>query len=209
MALKEPYEIVVADDGSTDRTAAIAKEYGAQVVSVANRQIAATRNAGARASTGEFLIFVDADTVVTRAAVRGAVDAMRAGAAAGGSSLRFDGRVPLFGRVLLGTLLPLYRMFGLAAGCFLFCTRRAFDGCGGFDETLFAAEELAMSRALKRQGRFVVLREIVTTSGRKVRAYSAREMVGMLGRLLLAGNAGVKQRQGTEVWYGERRTDPE
>jgi hypothetical protein len=141
--------------------------------------------------------------------VRGAVDAMRAGAAAGGSSLRFDGRVPLFGRVLLWTLLPLYRLFGLASGCFLFCTRRAFDGCGGFDETLFAAEELAMSQALKRQGRFVVLRDAVTTSGRRLRAYSTREMVGILGRLLLAGKSGVKQRKGVEVWYGQRRTDPE
>jgi hypothetical protein len=157
----------------------------------------------------ELLVFVDADTVVTRAAVRGAVDAMRAGAAAGGSTLRFDGRVPLFGRVLLWTLLPLYRFFRLAPGCFLFCTRRAFDAAGGFDEAFFAAEELAMSQGLKRQGRFVVLREVVTTSGRRVRAYSAREMLGVLGRLLIAGNSGVKQRKGVEIWYGERRTDPE
>ena len=208
-ALGEPFEIVVADDASTDRTAAIAAEHGARVVSVANRQIAATRNAGARASTGELLVFVDADTVVTQAAVRGAVDAMRAGAAAGGSSIRFDGRVPLFGHVLLWTLLPLYRLIGIAPGCFLFCTRRAFDGSGGFDETMFAAEELAMSQALKRQGRFVFLREVVTTSGRRLRAHSTREIVGVLGRLLLAGNAGVKQRKGLEVWYGDRRTDPE
>jgi hypothetical protein len=66
-----------------------------------------------------------------------------------------------------------------------------------------------MSRALHRQGRFVVLREYVTTSGRKLRAYSAREILGTLARLALAGPKSVRQRQGMELWYGERRADPE
>jgi glycosyltransferase involved in cell wall biosynthesis len=59
-ALGQPFEMVVADDASTDRTAAIAREHGARVVAVANRQIAATRNAGARAAHGEMFVFVDA-----------------------------------------------------------------------------------------------------------------------------------------------------
>ena len=48
-ALGQPFEVIVVDDASTDRTAAIAAEHGARVLSVHNRQIAATRNAGARA----------------------------------------------------------------------------------------------------------------------------------------------------------------
>jgi len=44
----EPYEIVVVDDASTDRTAAVATEHAARVVPVRNRHIAATRKAGAR-----------------------------------------------------------------------------------------------------------------------------------------------------------------
>jgi len=207
-ALGQPFEVVVADDASTDRTAAIARGHGARVVSVQNRQIAATRNAGARAASGEMLVFVDADTVVTRAAVRAAIDAMHAGAAGGGCLIRFDGDVPLWGRLLLRTLLPLYRLFRIASGSFLFCTRRAFEAAGGFDEKLFAAEELAMSRALHRQGRFVVLREVVTTSGRKVRAYSGREILGLLARVILAGEKGIQQRNGLEPWYGDRRPDP-
>src|SRR5262245_50145472 len=76
----ESWEIVVADDASTDRTAAIAAEHGARVVPVHCRQIAKTRNAGARAAKGDLFIFVDADTVVTSAAVAAAVRAMRGGA---------------------------------------------------------------------------------------------------------------------------------
>jgi glycosyltransferase involved in cell wall biosynthesis len=207
--LGEPFEVVVADDASTDRTAAVAREHGARVVSVNHRQIAATRNAGAREAHGEMLIFVDADTVVTGAAVRAAVGAMRAGAAGGGCAFRFDGRLPLYGRLMGSVAAPLYRALGLASGCFLFCTRAAFRAAGGFDERLFGAEEAALSRALRRQGRFVVLRESVTTSGRKLRAHSAREVLGVVARLALAGPRAVRRRKGLEIWYGERRPDPE
>src|SRR3989442_1575013 len=67
-ALGEPYEAIVANDSSTDRTGAIALEHGARVVAVNRRQIAATRNAGARAAIGDMFIFVDADTMVTKRA---------------------------------------------------------------------------------------------------------------------------------------------
>jgi glycosyltransferase involved in cell wall biosynthesis len=208
-AVGERFEVIVVDDASTDRTAAIAAAHGARVESVNARQIAATRNAGARAAAGEVFLFVDADTIVTESAVRAATAAMRAGAVGGGCAFRFDGRVPFYGRILAAAAGPLYRWLRVASGCFLFCTREAYFAAGGFDEALFGAEELAMSQALGRQGRFVVLPELVTTSGRKLRAYSAREALGMLLRLALAGSKGVRRRDGLEIWYGDRRADPE
>lgn len=161
------------DDASDDGTAVIAQSHGARVVTVNCRHIAATRNAGARAARGEWLVFVDADTIVTEEVTRAALAALHAGAVGGGSSVRFDGRLPLYGRALAAAFLPVYRALRLAAGCFIFCTRQAFDAVGGFDETAFAAEEAILSRALSRQGRFVILREAVITSGRKLRTHSA------------------------------------
>src|SRR5947207_15317715 len=70
-------EVIVADDSSTDRTAAIARQHGARVVTVHHRQIAATRNAGARAAQGDLLLFIDADTLSTPEAVCAAVEAVR------------------------------------------------------------------------------------------------------------------------------------
>src|SRR5206468_11328581 len=64
-ANREFFEIIVVDDASTDRTAAIAREHNVRVISVNHRQIAATRNAGARQARGEYLFFVDADTLAT------------------------------------------------------------------------------------------------------------------------------------------------
>lgn len=208
-AVGEPYEIIVADDASADRTAAIAEEHGARVVRVAHRQIAATRNSGAREANGEFFIFVDADTIVNPEVVRAAVTALRDGAVGGGSDLRFEGRLPLWGRLMIASFRPMYRLVRIASGSFLFCTRQAFAAVGGFDETLFAAEEAMMSKALRRHGRFVVLRETVLTSGRKLRSYSGWEIFRVLTRLALLGKRGLRDRRGLEIWYGARREDPQ
>src|SRR5262245_53002781 len=94
-ALGEAYELIVVDDASSDQTADMAVKYGARVVQVNHRQIAATRNAGARVAAGEMFVFVDADTEVSEAAVRAAVKAMQNGAVGGGCRFRFDGSLPL------------------------------------------------------------------------------------------------------------------
>jgi glycosyltransferase involved in cell wall biosynthesis len=207
-ALGEPYEIIVANDTSTDRTGEIALEQGARVVAVNRRQIAATRNAGVRAATGETFIFVDADTMVTERALRAAVRALRGGAVGGGCAVRFDGRMPPYAVVLERLLPPLLHALGMAAGCFLFCTRRAYLAAGGFDEALYWAEEVAFGRRLKRQGRFVILREFVITSGRKLRAHTALDLLRVGARLALGGPQSDRRRKGLEFWYGPREALP-
>ena len=208
-AVGELYELIVVDDASTDRTAIIARRHGAVLVSVAHRQIAATRNSGARKANGDLFIFVDADTIANEAVVRSAVEALRGGAVGGGAAVEFDGAVPLYARLLMPILVRLFRVARVAAGCFLFCTRSAFMAAGGFDEAFYGAEELVMSRALKRYGKFVVLPLAVTTSGRKLRTHSVREVLMVIGRLALRGPEAVKRRQGMELWYAERREDPQ
>jgi glycosyltransferase involved in cell wall biosynthesis len=198
-AAGEPYEVIVAVDSSSDGTRQIALEHGARVVAVDFRQIAATRNAGARVASGDLLFFVDADTMVTGRALRAAVRALRGGAVGGGSAVRFDGPVPLYAAILERALLPvLLPLLNMAPGCFLFCTRRAYLTAGGFDEALFWSEEVAFGNRLKRQGRFVILREFVITSGRKVRANSA------LGLLRVGVRLALRQRAGLDYWYGPR-----
>lgn len=87
------YQVVVADDAWTDRTA--------EVVACDNRQIAVTRKRGARASDGDLLFFVDADTCVTPAAVRAAVEAIECGATWGGADLTWDRPITSFECVML------------------------------------------------------------------------------------------------------------
>lgn len=208
-AIGQPFEIIVADDGSTDRTAEIAREHGVRVVTVEHRQIAATRNSGARAASGETLFFVDADTVVDAEVIRAALSALASGAVGGGCRVRFDGRLPLYGRILERVGSAVQRLVPFAAGCFVFCRRKAFDDVGGFDERLFGGEEIELSRVLKRKGRFVVLRSCVETSGRKLRTYSGWTILRTLANLLVRGRRGVRRRDGLDIWYGPRLDDPE
>ena len=206
-AAGRPYEVIVVDDGSTDGTAVIAAAKGARVVPSAARQIAKARNAGAAVSTGEILIFVDADTLITPSVVQATCRAIERGAIGGGSAARLDEASPWYAKGLMWLLAWAARPAGIANGCYFFCTEPAFTQAGGFDERLFAGEEIALSRALKKVGRFVLLRETVTTSGRKMRTHSFRELIGTLGRIVIGGPRVLQNRQRLELWYGPRRRD--
>jgi glycosyltransferase involved in cell wall biosynthesis len=208
-AIAEPYEIVVVNDASTDRTGEIALTQRARVISVSHRQIAATRNAGAAAATGEILIFVDADTMVTEPALRAAIEALRRGAVGGGASIRFDkGPLPFYATILEFLLPTALRILRLAPGCFIFCTRQAYHVAGGFDESLYAAEEVRFADRLRRQGEFVILREFVITSARKLRTRSAFQLLRVGLRLAIRGEKSLLSRDELEFWYGPRNPEP-
>lgn len=206
--IDRPYEIVVANDASTDATPAIAKAHGARVVDCEHRQIARVRNTGARASTGDVLIFVDADTVISPAVVRASLAALDRGAVGGGATVRIEGPQPWWGPIAVFAILESMRLMRWAAGCYVFCTRSAFEAVGGFDERLFVAEEIALSRSLQRVGRVVILREAVATSGRKMRTHTAWDLARLLAALLRHGPAVMRSRDRLSLWYGDRRHEP-
>lgn len=203
----QPYELIVANDASTDSTAAIAREHRASVVDCHHHQIARVRNTGAAASTGDVLIFVDADTLISSAVVGASLDAIARGAAGGGATLHVEGLLPWWGPPLLWAVGESMRVMRWAAGCYVFVTRTAFTAVGGFDERIFASEEIFFSQALKRVGRVVILREQVVTSGRKLRTHSGWELIRLFGLLLVQGPRLLRNRKALSLWYGERRHD--
>ena len=199
------FEIIVVDDGSTDRTATRARDNGANVVSINRRQIAAARNAGGRAATGDTLFFVDADTQISEAHVTGAIAALHAGYFGGSSRVNIEGEIPTWSRISLRFFCVLYFGLNLGAGAFLFTTKGNFDSAGGFDERLFVGEEVYFTLALRKLGRFRVLDEPIVTSGRKLRIYSTREILTHLLRVLFCGPSIARSRDRLDIWYDGRR----
>src|SRR5205814_1037280 len=203
--LSQPVEIIVVDDASTDATPEIAEQACARVVSIDRRQIGAARNAGARAARGEYLFFVDADTRINRTHVTEAMAALGAGYAGGSARGVMDGFIPLWSRIFLRAFCTLYFGLNLVAGAFLFTTRRNFDATGGFDEQYFAGEEVYFSLALRKLGRFKVLRQPVVTSGRKLRMYSTRHVLTRSLSIIIRGPNAARSRDKLALWYNGKR----
>src|SRR5262245_47217290 len=146
-------EVVVADNASTDRTAEVAASRGCRVARVEKRRIAAARNGGAQAATGEVLGFVDADTVRIDPRTFDVVDDLLATGrcVAGATGLRPErwsaGIVAAF-----GILVPFAWLTRMDSGL-VFCRRQDWLAVGGYDESRPIAEDIAFLWALRRLGR--------------------------------------------------------
>jgi glycosyltransferase involved in cell wall biosynthesis len=204
-------EVIVVDNNSDDGTRQVAESHGAKVVFEEKRQIAGARNAGAKASRGRFLVFLDADTLISRSLLEGALGALSSGEFCGGGALpAFVGEQPLLGRMLLGLWRGVSRVTRWAAGSYLFCLREAFLEVGGFDERFYASEELHLSRALKRWGKgrgqsMTILPEDILTSDRKLEWYSPGQALRVMLLFALVPSR-LQRRETCWLWYERPKT---
>jgi rSAM/selenodomain-associated transferase 2 len=199
-------ELVVADGGSQDRTAAVARALGARVVACPAGR-GGQLNRGAAATTAEILLFLHADTTLPEgalAAIRAVMGGNRGGdpggrdaarPAIGGAFLvRFDQGGPLLrlGAWLINqrtraTRLPL----GDQAH---FVSRIAFEQLGGYRDWPIL-EDLDFAWRLRRHGRTVILRQRVTTGARRFVELGVARTVATNWLIWLLFVAGVSPRR--------------
>ncbi|HYO49660.1 MAG TPA: glycosyltransferase, partial [Chloroflexia bacterium] len=156
---KEPCEIILVDDGSTDSTALIAVEYAprVQVISQPHRGAAAARNTGVRAASGGVVLFTDADCEPVPAWARRLTKAIRDGAT-GAKGTYCTRQRSITARFVQAEYESKYRRMARRTRIDFIDTysaayrRDVLLSVGGFDESISAVEDQELSFRLAREG---------------------------------------------------------
>ena len=173
------HEVVVVDGGSDDGTAELAAG-GCDSVVAARRGRALQMNAGARAATGDALVFLHADTRLPADAETMVLAALK-DHAWGRFDVRIEGRHRLL-RLVACAMNLRSRLTGIATGDQAIFVRR--DAFAGFPE-IALMEDIAFSKLMKRAGWPACLRARVTTSGRRWEERGVLRTILLMWRLRL------------------------
>jgi glycosyltransferase involved in cell wall biosynthesis len=173
------YEIIVADNNSTDLTGKIANLYGATVIRVTRQGVACARQAGFLKAKGSIVLSTDADTIVPPNWISQMVTEITKKddiVAIGGTCSLVGINTPL--KLLSGTLVPFMFFIdklldypGTTSGWNFAVKKAAFLKVGGFDNNLKESdigEDRDLGKRLRKIGKVKVLFKIkVKTSARR------------------------------------------
>ena len=205
------YEVIVCDNNSNDQTAEYARAAGAHVVFEPVNQISRARNRGASAATGEWLVFVDADSYPCAGLFGDVAEHIARGEHVGGGAVVHMEHAPRGIRLVAQGWNLLSRWQRWMAGSFIWCEAGVFRELGGFSHELYAAEEIEFSRRLHRvaarlKKRVTILnRYPLKTSARKAYLYSTWDHLKFVGKNVLGVGRPLRDRSQCGIWYEGRR----
>jgi uncharacterized protein len=194
-----PHEIIVADGGSTDRTVEIARDHDAIVLASPPGR-ARQMNCGAAVATGEFLLFLHADTLLPAgypALVRATLG--RAGIAGGAFEFAIAGDV--FGRQIIerGTKWRARHRQLPYGDQGIFLRRVTFVTVGGFPD-LPIMEDYELVRRLRRLGTIASAPGVALTSGRRWRRLGSLRTL-LINQLVVLGYFSGVSPNRLAAWY--------
>ncbi len=204
-------EVIVCDNNSTDGTGAIAEANGARVVFEPVNMIARARNAGASVATGDWLLFIDADSHPSPELFAAMVRAISSGRVIGGGSTVVMDSAILPARIGAHIWNTISRVKRVMAGSFIFVEASAFREIGGFSGKFYAAEEIDFTRRLKPVARRLRKKIVIlsgtplVTSSRKLRLYTPRELIRLLLNSIFRPKSTLTNKEACHLWYDGRR----
>jgi len=151
---RDHIEVVVVDNGSVDRTREIAVAHGVRVLDLPVGLVGAVRNHGVKATTSDYLAFIDSDCVPGRDWLKRAVALLGADAELGGVGgiCLAPATASWIERAWAQNRHADLRERASLAASSLIVRRRDFETVGGFDERMSAGEDYELSRRLRSCG---------------------------------------------------------
>jgi len=144
-------EIVVVLNRCTDQTEKIAREFGAIITHEDSKNLSLIRNAGVRASSGDVIVTVDADSQLHPHFLRIIIEKLNQNYI-GGGTLIFPERWSLGIILSASTLIPYALKYRVSAGAF-WTTRESFEAIGGFNPEYVTIEDVDFALRLKAYGK--------------------------------------------------------
>lgn len=182
------FEVIIVDGNSTDKTTRVAKSYDSKlpkltVIDSKKANLPLQRNLGARRAKGEWLVFVDADSVLLSYCIERAEKFIHktdttffTSWSQPDSDKPGDAISILIGICVFEGSILFHR--ALAPGSFSMMRRDVFEGVGGYDENATFGEDLDLSLRVNKKGiRLSILREtLYVWSLRRMRKFGGLKM---------------------------------
>jgi glycosyltransferase involved in cell wall biosynthesis len=198
---KELIEIIVVDNGSTDRTREIAESYGAKVIRDDSKNVSGLRNLGVRESSGDIIAFVDADCVVSKDWLQKAAvyfDDLNIAAWGSPPTIPKDATwVQKTWYIVRQKDAKIHDVDWLES-MNLFVRKEKFNSIGGFNESLVTCEDVDFSYRLKAHGSIISNNRIEVIhfgEAATIRQFMRKEIWRGHGNLRGILNHGLKKRE--------------